>query len=57
MWVKGGNAAVADGRVQRNERRPGYWDALASGRESKVSKTGESRGWCPTVVPEHFLDA
>ena len=36
---------------------PGYWDALVSGGEPKVIKTGDSPGRCPTVVLQHFLDA
>lgn len=55
VWVEGANSAVADGRVQRNERRPGYWDALVSGgREPAVIKTGKSRGGSLMAVLEHF---
>ena len=55
VWVEGRNAVIADGRVQRNERWPGYWDALVNGGGGPaVIKTGKSRGGCLMAVLEHF---
>lgn len=58
VWVEGRSAAVADGRVQRNERWPGLLGrARQRRRRAAVIKTGKSRGGCLMAVLERFTGA